>query len=113
MKAEEIEFLTIQNIEDAQQIQIALQNTQNELWRKLKKEVARQIDVKPAIPIDNNLNILNYDAVNGKRISLSFNLDNDKSTIPQFHIGALIYDIGQKTIEETYEIVNIAIFKRK
>ena len=39
MKAEEIEFLTMENIEDAQQIQIALQNTQNELWKKFKKEL--------------------------------------------------------------------------
>ncbi len=98
-----------EQIEYDQRRQIILQNTQNELWRRLKKEVAKQINIQPAIPVDNNLNILNYDATNGKRISLSFNLDNDKSTIPQFHIGGLVYSIAQKTIEETYEITNIAM----
>lgn len=109
MKAEEIEFLTMEHIEDAQQIQIALQNTQNELWKRLKTEVAKQINVRPAIPVDNSINTLGYDTENGKRMDLYFNLDNTNLIIPQFHIGALIYNVGQEVIEETFLILNISV----
>ena len=45
-------FQTAKNIENAQQIWVELENTQNSLWKRLKKEITAQIDVKPAIPVN-------------------------------------------------------------
>lgn len=109
MKTEELIFNTAESIEDAQRVQVALENTQYDLWRNFKKTVAKQIDVQPAIPVDNNINTLGYDTENGKRMDLYFNLDNNNLIIPQFHIGALIYNVGQEVIEETFLILNISV----
>ena len=101
-------FQTAEDIENAQQIWIELENTQNSLWKRLKKEIAAQIDVKPAIPADNDIRQLCYDAEDGKRLELCFNTDMENSVIPKFHIGAYIYSSGQTTIEEKYTVINIA-----
>ncbi len=101
-------FQTAEDIENAQQIWVELENTQNSLWKRLKKEIAAQIDVKPAIPADNDIRQLCYDAENGKRLEVCFNTDIENSVIPKFHIGAYIYSVGQTTIEEKYTVINIA-----
>ena len=111
-------FQTVEDIENAQQIWVELENTQNSLWKRLKKEIAAQIDVKkeiaaqidvkPAIPADNDIRQLCYDAENGKRLELCFNTDIENSVIPKFHIGAYIYSVGQTTIEEKYTVINIS-----
>ena len=108
MKTEELIFKTAESIEDAQRVQVALENTQYDLWRNLKKAIATQIDVKPAIPFDNNINVLGYDTKNGKRLNLYFNLDMNEFEIPKFHIGAGISNIGQTALEETFMITNIS-----
>ena len=101
-------FQTVEDIENAQQIWVELENTQNSLWKRLKKEIAAQIEVKPAIPADNDIRQLCYDAENGKRLELCFNTDIENSVIPKFHIGAYIYSVGQTTIEEKYTVINIS-----
>ena len=101
-------FQTVEDIENAQQIWVELENNQNSLWKRLKKEIAAQIDVKPAIPADNDIRQLCYDAENGKRLELCFNTDIENSVIPKFHIGAYIYSVGQTTIEEKYTVINIS-----
>lgn len=108
MKVDVKNFQTTKDIENAQQIWVELENTQNALWKRLKKEIAAQIDVKPAIPVDNNIRQLCYDTENGKRLELRFNTDMENSVIPKFHIGAYIYSIGQTTIEEKYTVINIS-----
>lgn len=108
MKTEELIFNTAESIEDAQRVQVALENTQYDLWRNFKKAVATQIDVKPTIPFDNNIDVLGYDTENGKRLNLYFNLDMNEFTIPKFHIGAGISNIGQDTLEEIFMITNIS-----
>lgn len=109
MKVDVKNFQTTKDIENAQQIWVELENTQNSLWKRLKKEIAAQIDVKPAIPVDNNIRTLSYDAENGKRLEVCFNTDMENSVIPKFHIGAYIYSSGQTTIEEIYTmIINIS-----
>ena len=104
MKTEELIFNTAESIEDAQRAQVALENTQYDLWRNFKKAVATQIDVKPAIPFDNNIDVLG----DGKRLNLYFNLDMNEFAIPKFHIGAGISIIGQDTLEEIFMITNIS-----
>ena len=37
MKTEELIFNTAESIEDAQRVQVALENTQYDLWRNLKR----------------------------------------------------------------------------
>lgn len=101
-------FQTAEDIENAQQIWVELENTQNSLWKRLKKEIAAQIDVKPAIPADNDIRQLCYDAENGKRLEVCFNTDIENSVIPKFYIGAYIYSVGQTTIEEKYTVINIS-----
>lgn len=108
MKVDVKNFQTAKDIENAQQNWVELENTQNSLWQRLKKEIAAQIDVKPAIPVDNDIRQLCFDAENGKRLELCFNTGMENSVIPQFHIGAYIYSSGQTTIEETYMITNIS-----
>ena len=108
MKTEERIFNTAESIEDAQRVQVALENTQYDLWRNFKKAVATQIDVKPTIPFDNNIDVLGYDTENGKRLNLYFNLDMNELAIPKFHIGAGISNIGQDTLEEIFMITNIS-----
>ena len=108
MKVDVKNFQTAKDIENAQQNWVELENTQNSLWKRLKKEIAAQIDVKPAIPLDNDIRQLCYDAENGKRLELCFNNSMENSVIPKFHIGAYIYSSGQTTIEETYMITNIS-----
>lgn len=85
-----------------------VENTQYDLWRNFKKAVATQIDVKPTIPFDNNIDVLGYDTENGKRLNLYFNLDMNEFAIPKFHIGAGISIIGQDTLEEIFMITNIS-----
>ena len=109
MKTEELIFNTAESIEDAQRVQVALENTQYDLWRNFKKAVATQIDVKPTIPFDNNIDVLGYDTENGKRLNLYFNLDMNEFAIPKFHIGAGISNIGQDTLEEIFMITNMQI----
>lgn len=101
-------FRTAKDIENAQQIWVELENAQNSLWKRLKKEIAARLDVKPAYPVDNNIRELGYNAGNGKRLSVCFNTDMNKFVVPKFHIGAVIYSIGQDTVEETYMIKNIS-----
>ena len=113
MKTEELIFNTAESIEDAQRVQVALENTQYDLWRNFKKAVATQIDVKPTIPFDNNIDVLGYDTENGKRLNLYFNLDMNEFTIPKFHIGAGISNIGQDTLEEIFMITNISTLVTK
>lgn len=108
MKTEELIFNTAESIEDAQRVQVALENAQYDLWRNFKKAVATQIDVKPRIPFDNNIDVLGYDTENGKRLNLYFNLDMNEFAIPKFHIGAGIYSVGQDTLEEIFMITNIS-----
>lgn len=109
MKVDVKNFQTAKDIENAQQIWVELENTQNSLWKRLKKEIAAQIDVNPAIPVDNNIRTLSYDAENGKRLEVCFNTDMENSVIPKFHIGAYIYSSCQTTIEEIYTmIINIS-----
>ena len=108
MKVDVKKFQTAKDIENAQQIWVELENTQNSLWKRLKKEIAAQIDVKPAYPVDNNIQALGYNAANGKRLDVCFNTDMEKFVLPKFHIGAVIYSIGQDTIEETSTIINIS-----
>lgn len=108
MKTEELIFNTAESIEDAQRVQVALENTQYDLWRNFKKAVATQIDVKPTIPFDNNIDVLGYDTENGKRLNLYFNLDMNEFAIPKFHIEAGISNIGQDTLEEIFMITNIS-----
>lgn len=108
MKVDVKNFQTAKDIENAQQNWVELENTQNSLWKRLKKEISAQIDVKPAIPVDNNIRQLCYDAPNGKRLELCFNTGMENSVIPKFHVGAYIYSSGQTTIEETYMITNIS-----
>lgn len=113
MKTEELIFNTAESIEDAQRVQVALENTQYDLWRNFKKAVATQIDVKPTIPFDNNIDVLGYDTENGKRLNLYFNLDMNEFAIPKFHIGADISNIGQDTLEEIFMITNISTLVTK
>lgn len=108
MKVDVKNFQTAKDIENAQQNCVELENTQNSLWKRLKKEISAQIDVKPAIPVDNNIRQLCYDAPNGKRLELCLNTGMENSVIPKFHVGAYIYSSGQTTIEETYMITNIS-----
>lgn len=108
MRTEELIFNTTESIEDAQSVQVALENAQYDLWRNFKKAVATQIDVKPAIPFDNNIDVLGYDTENEKRLNLYFNLDMNEFEIPKFHIGAGISNIGQDTLEEIFMITNIS-----
>lgn len=66
MKVDVKKFQTAKDIEKAQQIWVELEKAQNSLWKRLKKEIAAQIDVKPAYPVDNNIQALGYNAANGK-----------------------------------------------
>lgn len=75
MKVDVKIFQTAKDIEKAQKILVDLENTQNSLWKKLKDKITTQIDIKPAIPADNNIHTLCYDAPNGKRLELCFNTD--------------------------------------
>lgn len=108
MKVDVKKFQTAKDIENAQQIWIELENAQNSLWKRLKKKIAIQLDVKPVFPVDNNIHTLGYIAANGKRLDVCFNTDMEKFVVPKFHTGAVICSIAQNTIEETYMIINIS-----
>lgn len=107
MKVDVKNYKTAKDIENAQQIWTELENTQNSLWKRLKNEIAVQIDVKSALPVDNNIHELCYDAPNGKHLGICFNTSMAKFVVPKFHIGAVLFNVGQDAIEETFAITNI------